>query len=187
MKKGVASIMDIVSRYFILIICGILSTTIFYFLFTFVTIYPVYYLLKIFFDVSISSNTMLINNSFPIDLIGPCIAASAYYLLLILNLSTPNIKIGKRMGVLFFSFLALLLVNILRIFSLSVLFVNGVSFFDFAHKAFWYVGSVIFVVGIWFLSVKLFKIEDVPFYSDIAFLFNHSRKNLKKTKRSHKH
>jgi len=187
MKKGVASVIDIVSRYSILIISGILNTTIFYLLFTLTTIYPVYFLLKIFFDVSLSSSILLINNSFPINLIGPCIAASAYYLLLILNLSTPNIKIGKRIGILFFSFLSLLLVNILRIFSLSVLFVSGTSFFDLAHKAFWYVGSVLFVVGIWFLSVKLFKIEKVPFYSDIAFLLSHSRKNFKKPKRSNKH
>jgi hypothetical protein len=70
----------------------------------------------------------------------------------------------------------------LRIFILSILFVSGISFFDFAHKSFWYVGSIVFVVLIWFLGVKLFKIESIPFYSDIKFLLSHSRKNIRKKK-----
>jgi len=182
MKKGVSSILDICIRYIILIFVGIFSTNIFYIVFTFVTVYPVYFLLKLFFDVSINSTNLLINNISPISIIGPCIAGSAYYLLLILNLSAPEIKLKRRLSMLLFSFSSLLIINILRIFILSILFVSGISFFDFAHKAFWYVGSIVFVVLIWFLGVKLFKIESIPFYSDIKFLLSHSRKNIRKKK-----
>ncbi len=184
MKRG-ASLLDIIVRYLILIVIGISGTGIFYSLFTSLTIYPVYFLFKLFFNTALMSNVIMINN-LPIEIIGACIAASAYYLLLILNLSTPNVKIEKRIKILFFSFLSFLIINILRIFFLSILFISGVSFFDIAHKLFWYAGSVLFVVGIWFLSVKLFKIKEVPFYSDLVFLL-HSRKNSKKTKRSKKH
>ncbi len=185
MKKEVNSVLDIVLRYAILVITGIFNTAIFYFIFTFITIYPVYLLLKLFFDTSLLYNIIFVS-SFPIEIIGPCIAGSAYYLLFMLNLSTRGIKLGKRIKFLLFSFLLLLIINILRIFLLAVLFVSGVSFFDITHKLFWYVGSTIFVVGIWFLSVKLFKVKEIPFYSDVTFLL-HSGKNAKKTKRSKKH
>lgn len=186
MKKEVGFAFDIILRYLVLIIFGISNAVIFYFLFTSLTIYPVYFLLNLFFDASIASNVLTISN-IPIEIIGACIAGSAYYLLLILNLSTPGIKLGKRILVLLFSFSSLLIINILRIFLLSTLLISGNSFFDVAHKLFWYVGSVLFVVLIWFLSVKLFRIKEIPFYSDVTFLLNHSRKNSKKAKRSHKH
>ena len=176
MKRGTNHLLDIVVRYFILIIVGILNNWIFYLFFTSLTIYPVYFLLNIFFDASLSSNFIIINRSLPIEIIGACVAGSAYYLLLILNLSTPQIKLEKRIGILLFSFLILLAVNILRIFLLSIMLVLGLSFFDVAHKIFWYVGSVVFVVLIWFGSVKLFKIKEIPFYSDIKVLLSNLRK-----------
>jgi exosortase/archaeosortase family protein len=124
-------------------------------------------------------------DNFAIEIIGACIAGSAYSLLLILNLSVPNIKIKQRIKLLLFSFSSLLIINILRIFILSVLFVQGISFFDITHKLFWYAGSTIFVVAIWFTGIKLFKIKEIPFYSDIKYLLA-LRKNTKKTKRSKK-
>jgi exosortase/archaeosortase family protein len=172
-KRG--QIFDIIARYLILFIIGIVGTSFFYFIFTFLTIQPVYLLLKIFFNPSLVSNIIVINN-LPIEIIGACIAGSAYYLLLMLNLSMPKIKLRKRIFLLIFSFSVLLILNILRIFLLSVLYVSQFSFFDITHKLFWYVGSIIFVVGIWFLSVSMFKIKEIPFYSDIKYL----SKNIKK-------
>jgi exosortase/archaeosortase family protein len=187
MKKGVSLALDIILRYIILIIFGVSNAVIFYFLFTAVTIYPVYFLLKLFFSTSLNSNVISIQN-IPIEIIGACVAGSAYYLLLILNLSTRGIKSGKRILVLLFSFSCLLIVNILRIFLLSLLLISGTSFFDIAHKLFWYAGSVLFVVLIWFLSVKLFRIKEIPFYSDLMYLLHNSRKKIKKNRRrSRKH
>jgi len=185
MKRDTKNILDIFSRYFILILIGILGVGIFYLLFFPLTIYPAYYFLKIFFDASLVYNIIFIN-SLPIEIIGACIAGSAYYLLLILNLSTREIKLRKRIFLFLFSFLSLLIINILRIFLLSIVFVSGSSFFDLTHKLFWYAGSSIFVVGIWFLSVKVFKIKEIPIYSDILFLLKSGKKS-KKTKSSKKH
>ncbi len=183
--KRVLALFDIVIRYFLLIITGIFNTQIFYLIFTPLTIYPVYFLLKIFFDTSLVSDILFVNSS-PIEIIGPCIAGSAYYLLLMLNLAAGDIKLKKRLGMMFFSFLSLLVINILRIFFLSILYVSGTSYFDITHKIFWYAGSTIFVVAIWFLSVKLFKVKTIPFYSDIMSLLKSGKKG-KKTKRSKKH
>lgn len=106
-----------------------------------------------------------------IELIGACIAGSAYYLLLIFNLSVPDVKLKKRFKMLAFAFLAFLVINIIRIFLLSILFLSNSQWFDITHKLFWYVGSIVFVVGIWFFEVKYFKIKKIPIYSDLRFLF----------------
>lgn len=127
MNKRFNFLFEIIFRYAILILAGFLSVQIFYFLFTSFTIYPTYFLLKLFFNASLTYNTILIN-SLPIEIIGACVAGSAYYLLLILNLSTLKIELRKRITMLLFSFLLFLIINILRIFFLSILYVNGVSF-----------------------------------------------------------
>jgi len=178
MKKGVKLSCDILVRYLILIVIGILNVQIFYFLFTLLTIYPVYFLLNIFFDVTISSNLLIVKN-FPIEIVGACVAGSAYYLLLILNLSTPRINLVKRIFSLIFSFTLLLLINILRIFFLSLLLVSGSAFFDITHQLIWILGSIIFVISVWFLTVKIFRINSIPFYSDIKFLLHHSKEHKK--------
>ena len=179
MNKTSKKFIDILIRYIILIIIALPNLWLFYLIFTPLTIYPVYFLLNLFFDSSLTGNLIIIKNYFPIELIGACIAGSAYYLLLILNLSTPNMKFPKRVKILFLSFVSLLIINILRIFLLSLVFISGSSFFDITHKLFWYIGSVVFVVGIWFAEVKLFNIKEIPFYSDIKLIYSHSLlKNL---------
>jgi exosortase/archaeosortase family protein len=185
MKEGIKLTCDIIVRYLILIVTGILNVKIFYFFFSALTIYPVYFLLDLIFDVTLSANVLSVQN-LPIEIIGPCIAGSAYYLLLILNLSTPKIKIWKRIFSLIFSFGLLLVINILRIFLLSILFISGSSFFDITHRLIWVVGSVVFVVGVWFITVKLFRIKEIPFYSDITSLLYHSKEH-KKSERRKKH
>ena len=164
---------DILIRYTILIITAIPNLWLFYFIFTPLTAYPVYLLSNIFFDASLIANTININGFF-INLIPACIAGSAYYLLLILNLSIPKIKFQKRIKMIFISFAFLLILNILRIFLLSLIFISGNSLFDITHKLLWYLGTTIFVVGIWFAEVKIFKIKEIPIYSDIKFLYKKS-------------
>ncbi|MEK6913872.1 MAG: pacearchaeosortase [Nanoarchaeota archaeon] len=165
---------DIIARYVILFITGILNNAVFYLLFTSLTISAVYFSLGLFFDASLVENIILINK-LPIEIIGSCVAGSAYFLLLILNLSTRGIGLKKRLGMLLFSFVSLFIINVLRIFLLSIMFISGQPLFDISHRLFWYAGSTIFVVGIWFLSVKLFKVKEIPFYSDIKSLLKKSK------------
>jgi len=167
---------DILLRYIILILVAIPNLWLFYAVFTPLTAYPVYWILNIFYDVIlISGKIILVDRSIPIELIEACIAGAAYYLLFILNLATRKIKFRTRVKMILFSFLAFLVVNVLRIFILSTIAVSGSSFFDITHKFFWYALSTIFVVAIWFAEVKAFKIKEIPFYSDLKFLMGKTR------------
>ena len=172
MKRGQNRFLDLILRYIILVLVALPNLFLFYFIFTPLTVYPMYFILNLFYDVSImAGNILLINREIPIEFIKACIAGSAYYLLLILNLATPKIKLRKRINMLLFAFGIFLFFNILRIFILAFLAISGSSFFDVTHKLFWYSLSTIFVVAIWFAEVKLFKIKAIPFYSDLRFLY----------------
>ena len=173
-NKNLGAFLNILLRYLILILVALPGLFIFYFIFTPLTVYPVYFFLGLFFDVAILSKTNILVNNLPIELISACIAGSAYYLLLVLNLSTPKIKLKTRISAIIFSFIAFLILNILRIFILSSLAITGFSYFNVTHTIFWYGFSTIIVVGIWFVEVKIYKIKEIPFYSDIKFLYKKS-------------
>jgi len=174
MKKQLNNLHNILFRYAFLILIALPNLGFFYFVFTPLTIYPVYFILNLFFDASLLGNIILLNREIPIEFIDACIAGSAYYLLLILNLSTPGIDIKKRIKLILISFGALLILNVLRIFLLILIFIFGYAFFDITHLLFWYFLSIIFVVAVWFFQVRFFKIKEVPFYSDINFLYKNS-------------
>ncbi len=171
---------DIFIRYILLFLFALGNLYIFYFLLKPLTIYASYFLFNISYGaVLLPPEIILVANTFQIKLINPCIAGSAYYLLLILNLSTPQIKFNKRLMLLLTSFLALFILNLFRIYFLGILFFENFYFFDLAHKFFWYFLSVFFVIGIWFSQVKIFKIKQVPFYSDIKVIYKNSLFNKK--------
>jgi len=172
---------DIFIRYTILILFALPNLFLFYFVFIPLTLYPVYFLLSLFFEPSLMGNIILINK-IPIEIIKACVSGSAYYLLFILHLSIPNIKIEKRIKMILLAFASLLILNILRIFSLSLMIINDSVWFKITHMFFWYILSVVLVLGIWFLEVRFFKIKQIPFYSDLKFIYNHS--NLKKSEKS---
>ncbi|MBI2628578.1 pacearchaeosortase [Candidatus Pacearchaeota archaeon] len=169
-NKTKFSIVSFAIRYILLILFGIGNLFIIYFILTPLTIYPVYWILDLFYKVIFNpfSKTIFIGK-YQIELINACIAGAAYYLLLILNLST-KMNARKRIYSLIYSILALLILNILRVIILSVLFVNDFLFFDFTHKVFWYALSIVFVIAIWFSSVYLFRIRNIPIYSDFKNL-----------------
>ncbi len=181
MEKRDVNLLKIFVRYLILLLIGVLGLNLFYIVFSPLTIFPVYFILNIFFDALLFGNKIVIS-VFSIEVINACVIGSAYSLLLILNLSVPNMKLKKRIYAILFSFMALLLINIFRIVLLSVLFVTNSPYFDATHKLFWYAGSIIFIVAIWFAEVKIFKMKDIPFYTDIkSFL-----KNIRNSKKSYK-
>jgi exosortase/archaeosortase family protein len=170
-KKTKEKLKDLLFRYSLLLILSIIGVRIFHFIFEPVTVYPSFYLFKIFYETNLSGNLLTFTGSLiSLEIIGACIAGSAYLLLTILNLSTPNIKIKKRLKVLGFAFILFLFLNILRIFFIGVLFIENISWAAWAHEIFWYIGSVILVVFIWFLEVEKYKIKEIPFYSDLKFI-----------------
>lgn len=177
MKKKNKNLLDIFIRYLILVIVSVPGLWIFYSIFTPLTIYSVYFILHLFFQASLSGNIILLQNHFSIELIEACIAGSAYFLLLILNLSIPKIILGNRIKLLLFSYLSFFIINILRIFIFSLLLVDGSSWFDTLHLLFWYAGSIIFVVAIWFIGIKMFHVKEIPFYSDLKTMIKIRKKS----------
>ncbi len=171
MKRPIKQAYNIFLRYLLLLILAIPNLYLFYLVFTPLTIYPVYFLLNLFYDAVLVKNLIILNSSLPILLIPACIAGAAYYLLLILNLSTPGLKPKLRFKMIAYSFLSLLILNILRIFFLSIMAFSNSVFFDITHKIFWYAVSTLFVVVIWIFQVNKYKVKQIPFYSDLKFLY----------------
>jgi len=177
MKKRASPVLSILTRYMIILFAFIPNLWLFYLVFTPLTVYPLYFLFNLFFGASLlGNNIILVANSVPVELIDACIAGSAYALLFLLNMSVPDIEISKRIKMIAFSFLLLLTANITRIFLLTLVFMEGNSFFDEAHKFFWYAISTILVVAIWFFEVKIFRIKEIPVYSDLKILCKNVRK-----------
>jgi len=162
----------ILARYVFLLAIGLFLaySGFFYKLFLLLTIYPVSFLLSIFYDSFVYQNMVLVE-SMSIEIISACVAVSAYFLLLILNF-TVSMSLKQRIKTLIFSFAALLILNILRIFVLSVLLLENFVYFDIVHKIFWYSLSILFVAGIWLLAVFLFGVKNIPVYSDFKFIFS---------------
>ncbi len=174
-KKNLAKkrVYYIFLRYIILLLLAFPNLWLFYFIFTPLTIYPIFFLLKLFFPASLIGSTIIFNN-IQIHLIKACIAGSAYYLLLILNMTTP-MPIKKRFLALIFSFSLFLIINILRIFFFSMLLLKSFSLFNLTHLIFWYFLSSLMIFSVWFLTIKIFNIREIPVYSDFKFLYSKTR------------
>ncbi|MEM4318338.1 MAG: pacearchaeosortase [Candidatus Pacearchaeota archaeon] len=165
-KEEKIKLVSLFFRYFLAIIMGIFIIF-FYTIFTPLTFF-VLKSLGLFFEVYFYKN-FIIYHSTLIEIIPACVAGSAYYLLFLLNILTPNIKIKKRIFALFFAFTAFFLFNFFRLILLISLEFIGVKTY-FYHKVLWYFGSTIAVFLIWILTIKIFKIKEIPFYSDFVWL-----------------
>jgi len=176
MKEIKKRIRGLLLRYIIAILISLNSFFIFYLIFTPLTLWPSYALLGIFYTAAVNGNAILIDgNVFLLN--EACIAGSAYFLLTLLNLTTPNLRFLRRLKIFLFDASLLLVFNIIRVVSLSCALMSGFAFFDAMHILIWYVLSVLIVVAIWLLTIKIFKIRGIPILSDIAFLGKLIRKN----------
>ena len=174
-------VIDLLIRYIILIAIAIPNLYIIYAIFTPLTVYTVYYILSLIGNATLlEGNTIFFQGEY-IELISACIAGAAYYLLLILNLSTP-LKLKKRIYSLLFILIAFLILNIFRIVLFSILIVNGFEYFDVTHKLVWYAGSTILLIAIWFINIHIFKIKQIPVYTDLRSIYKDIK--LKKQIRS---
>ena len=93
-----SSIKEICIRYSILLFLAIFSLPVIYKIFKPLTIFPVYYLLKLSYNIQLINDYLIIGDTI-IQIIPACIAGSAYLLLIILNLSVP-MKTKKRVHTL---------------------------------------------------------------------------------------
>ena len=182
MKKKEKDFYFIFLRYIIILLFGIGNLFVFYFILTPVTTYSVYGILSLYHEVELGKSGILFLESFNVGLIDSCIAGGAFYLLFILIMSTGNLNLKKRLTILFYSFLIFLFLNVLRILVLIELY--GTNIFIFAHWFLWNVMSTLFVVGIWFFMVKIYKIRSYPFLTDFYNFLNFVRYNNNLEKKS---
>ena len=178
MKKEDRKAVFIFIRYLILVLIALPNLFLFYFIFTPLTVYPVNSILSLFYNSQLMGNQIIIGPT-AVEIVDACIAGSAYYLLLLLNLSV-HMNLKKRISSVAFSFIIFLAINILRISIFTILLVNSFKYFDITHKIFWYVlsGAIVFLV--WFLTIKTFKIKEIPFYTDIKLFTSKIKSKHKK-------
>lgn len=186
--KDNSRFVDIVIRYLVLVGISAVGIKVFYYLFLPLTLYPSYWAVDLFYSPILFGDTIFVGRE-AIQIIGACVAGSAYLFLLMLNLATPHIKIVKRIKLIFFTFLTFLLINLFRIILLSYMFLDEFSNFAFFHEMFWYLGSTLFVVAIWFVGVRHYNVVDIPFYSDLKFMISKSifGTSQRKKRRKKKH
>lgn len=165
---------DLMIRYGLMIILALLIP--FYQLVLLpLTIYPVHLMLSMFYDITLIESS-LFTEHVRIDIITACIGVAAVFLLMLLNLATPSIKLKKRFKLFLITLAAFLVFNWLRIFILSVLFIEGAILFNQLHIFSWYVVSTLAVALIWIITTKYFNIKDIPLLSDIEYLRKHIKK-----------
>jgi len=158
-------------RYIILLGLALSSLGFIYAIFTPLTVYPVFFILKLLYGAVLLENNLILFKGQLAQIIPSCVAGAAYFLLLALNLVTPMTP-SKRVKSILILFLIFLGLNILRILIFAALLVAGFQYFDIAHQATWYLGSSLLVILIWFAHVKILNIKAVPVYSDIKRILN---------------
>lgn len=163
-------IKKLIIRIFLALVIALLGIKIFYPIISPLTFYLSYFSLFFLKPVLISS-TMFSIGSHSLEFIPACAAASAYLLLTLLIFLTKDIKIKKGIKLFLIGSLAILMVNIIRIdFLIIILLKYSSNLFETLHLFIWKVLSSVFVVLIWIVLSKYFKIRTIPVYSDLKEL-----------------
>ena len=53
----------------------------------------------------------------------------------------------------------------------TYLAITNVNLFTIGHAVVWYAGSTLLVVGIWLWTMHHYKIQAIPFYTDMRSLY----------------
>ncbi len=169
---------NLILRVLILII---LPIKLFYLTFKPLTIYPVYLFFKVINYSPIIKNDLLTIKGIEVVFVSSCIAASAYYLLLILIMLTKDINLKTRLKMFLIGSLSILIANIIRIIILIFILINyGLNWFETFHLFLWKFVATIYVIAVWLLLTHYYKINSIPIYSDLKHLIDNSL--LKKRK-----
>ncbi|MBS3145786.1 pacearchaeosortase [Candidatus Woesearchaeota archaeon] len=165
---------------FRLILLFAVPLSLFYFIFTPLTIYPSYFLLKLSgFAPQFTSSTVLAFKELAIKFVPACIAGSAYYLLYILIMLTKDLSIMQSLKLFIYGSLLILSVNLIRIYIIVfVLIKYGLNYFDMIHLFFWTFVASTYVALIWIFLTRKMKIKSIPAYSDVMYLYKKIKKNI---------
>ena len=107
--------------------------------------------------------------------IEACIASYAYWLIMALTLTTKNIIWKTRIKMIFTGFILILIMNYLRIIVLVIARINAtIQTYDIIHTFFWKFLSGVYVAIVWIILIKIYKIEKIPVYDDLKYLYKKS-------------
>ncbi len=140
-----------------------------------ITTYLSFIFLNIFqYSPTLANNAISIGNT-NFNFIPACVALPAYYLLLLLILTTKDLDFKKSAKILAYGSILILAMNIIRIDLLIAAFISlGKHWFDSIHLVFWKFVSGIYVALVWIFLSKKYKIKTIPVYSDIKYLYEKS-------------
>ena len=139
------------------------------------TIWPVFFFLYILKLSPYIQQDIISVGQLQLSFIEACIAPYAYYLLIALIFLTKDITAAKRIKILLLGSLLILAANIVRILLLTlVLLYFGYNAFQSLHIIFWLFISTLYIVFLWLILIKIFKIKSIPVYSDIKYLLQNS-------------
>lgn len=176
-----SAVVSLSLRYGILLALGLANlllgeNSLFYTIFTPLTINPVFHIFQLLYeDATLFSTHTIFIKGYYATIIPACVAGSAYYLLLILNLTTPMAR-PKRLWCLAYTFILFLVLNILRIVMFGALLTKGYPYFDITHLATWYFGSTVLVAGIWFSALYVLRIPGAPVFTDLQSIMKDVRR-----------
>lgn len=182
MNKQSKKILGLFARYFAIVLIGAGNLYIIYKLLTPLTIHVLNVILSIFANPTLIDNIIHLNGML-IEIVPACVAGAAFYLLLILILSTADIKPRIRIKAILTALAMFFTLNILRI--LILIPIINKPYFETIHWIFWHIISTIFVVAVWLSVIKIHKIKSIPIYSDFKYiksLINPVKKSKRKRK-----
>jgi exosortase/archaeosortase family protein len=180
MNKQEIKLIGLFSRYFAVLLLGLGNLYLFYKVLTPLTIHVFYFIVSMFSEASLNGNLVSFGETV-IEIVPACVAGAAYYLLFILVMLTA-MDVKTRIKAVGASLLAFFILNMFRLLVLSSLI--GFPNFELIHLVFWHLVSTLFVVGIWFGTVRYFKIKAIPLYTDFLYL---KKLGVDDSKRKKKH
>ncbi len=170
--------MDYYKTLFLRLIFCFTPITIFYLIFTPLTIYSVVLILSPY-APELTNNVLIISGKH-FEFVKACIAGYAYYFLLLLVLLTKDIKLKMRFKLILIGFIFIFLMNISRLTLMILVSLNlGQDWFNLVHLFFWHFVSGIYIAFVWIFLVKFYKINSIPIYDDIKYLYEKSVFNKK--------
>lgn len=153
--------------------------TIFYWIFLPITIIGTWFILQPY-SPTLVGNELIVNNNGYI-FVEACIASTAYWLFWVLAMFTKGISWKKRAKVIVSCFLLFTFVNVLRVVGLVLISLHyGSYWFDVVHVASWKFVSGVMVAGIWIFVVWLYKVDAIPLWDDLKFLWKKSHLSKKR-------
>ena len=174
MKKEDKKLIYLLLRYLSLVLIALVLLPLAYPILLNVTIYSSNFLINLVTHSQVNGSIISVGE-YQIEIVSACVASSAYFLLVLLNLSSSMTN-KKRLLSIAFSLVLFLLVNVVRIFIFSLMYINNFRYFDITHLVFWYIVSGVIVFLVWIATIKAFKIRGIPFYSDLKEVYSNIKK-----------